>query len=176
MKRTETPAPKKARKKKALNIPLALGLEARDILTGIEGILIIHSQLLFMGDRWDIQPVATNEKEPESISIDANQIEVLSKVLVMKPIPIAVKSKAGLGDFCKDVVSGYEGTITTIAVYINGCVRVLLKPKFIKGNKFDSGVWVDIDQTKVLKAVKPIAPKKEKTYGDPRNPKDTNIY
>lgn len=58
-----------------------------------------------------------------------------------------------VGDLVKDQVSGIEGVLTGRAIWLNGCVQFLLRPKAGKGdNKFPDGIWMDGHQLKVLKA------------------------
>jgi hypothetical protein len=64
------------------------------------------------------------------------------------------KDKVELGDEAEDIVSGFKGTVVTIAYYFGGCVQASLTPKMNdKGEK----------QDKVIKkaAVKPIPREKE---------------
>ena len=57
-----------------------------------------------------------------------------------------------LGDKAKDRISGYEGIVTAMAKYLNGCTRVLLEPtKLDKEGKIIKELWLDDVQVKVIK-------------------------
>jgi len=56
------------------------------------------------------------------------------------------KKEIALGNYVKDLITGYEGTLTGRAVYLNGCVRVGIQAEIDKDGKVPDGYWVDEQQ------------------------------
>ena len=71
------------------------------------------------------------------------------------------------GDKVVDTVSGLEGTITCVAVYMNGCIRYNVQPGLDSEGHFQEAEVVDEQQ---LKLIKPEKLKKEKRNGGDRPP------
>lgn len=57
-----------------------------------------------------------------------------------------------LGDRVKDKVSGLQGIVTGRAMWLNGCVQFLMRPKALPDNKFPEGVWLDGVQLTIVQA------------------------
>ena len=74
-----------------------------------------------------------------------------------------------LGMKVRDTVSGFEGIVTAITEWLNGCVRVSVQPRVDKDGKMPDNVTFDVEQlveidVKICK--KKIDVKLEKTGGD----------
>lgn len=53
-----------------------------------------------------------------------------------------------LGTRMKDIVTGYEGMVDSVAFDAYGCVQASLRPSTIKGGKVPEGYWFDIKRLK----------------------------
>lgn len=64
-----------------------------------------------------------------------------------------------LGRQGKDIITGFEGTITGIAEYLTGCLQYLLNPGKVndKGAVVE-GVWFDAVRVKVIGAPMQLEP------------------
>jgi len=61
-----------------------------------------------------------------------------------------VEKKFELGQKVRDRISGFEGIITCIAEYYNGCVRYIIQPKIEKNGKFCDSETIDQEQLELL--------------------------
>lgn len=59
------------------------------------------------------------------------------------------------GKLCKDQVSGFEGTAVGYAVYITGCVQVVLAPRVDKDGKLGDSIWFDLSRVELC-GFKPV--------------------
>lgn len=57
--------------------------------------------------------------------------------------------KVQLGQECKDVVTGFKGTVVAITEWLNGCRRVTLQPKIGKDGKIPDNHTFDEPQLEV---------------------------
>ncbi len=57
---------------------------------------------------------------------------------------------AELGDLVKHKLSSFEGTVTGRAVYLYGCVQVLVNPGEVKDGKPVDSTWFDEDSMDVV--------------------------
>ncbi len=62
-----------------------------------------------------------------------------------------------LGDQIKDGVTGFEGIVTAISEYLNGCRRVCVTPP-AEGGKYQDERWIDEPQLTVLKRAAYLPP------------------
>jgi hypothetical protein len=56
-----------------------------------------------------------------------------------------------LGDKVKDKITGYEGIITGITNWINGCTTCCVKSQDLKDGLPKEGQWLDEPQLKLVK-------------------------
>ena len=73
-----------------------------------------------------------------------------------------------LGDTAKDIVTGYEGVVTSHARYLTGCDQYAIQPT-AKGGTWSEGKWFDVNRLKVVKkgSVKIAKSKDPKQNGGP---------
>ena len=73
-----------------------------------------------------------------------------------------------LGDTAKDIVTGYEGVVTSHAQYLTGCDQYAIQP-VAKGGTWSEGKWFDGNRLKVVKkgAVKIAKSEDPKQNGGP---------
>jgi hypothetical protein len=58
-----------------------------------------------------------------------------------------------LGDKVRDRINGFEGIVTGRAVYLYGCVQVLVAPtKLAEDGKCPDSVWFDEDRVEAMAA------------------------
>ena len=57
-----------------------------------------------------------------------------------------------LGSKVIDSITGFEGIATGRAVYLTGCVSVLVKPKIGEDGKMPEGEWLDEGQLEAVEA------------------------
>lgn len=62
------------------------------------------------------------------------------------------KVQIPLGSKVKDVVTGFEGTVTARVKYMNGCIQYCVEPKVDKEGKKLKHEYVDFNQLKVIKS------------------------
>jgi hypothetical protein len=75
-----------------------------------------------------------------------------------------LKTKFKNGDKVRDEVSGLEGTITCVAVYMNGCIRYNVQPGLDEEGHYQDGEAIDEQQLILIKPKK--AKKTERPGGD----------
>ena len=57
--------------------------------------------------------------------------------------------KPELGDIACDLISGFEGIVTSTTQWLNGCERVLIQPQQLHDGKIIEPQWFDVQQVKV---------------------------
>ena len=67
--------------------------------------------------------------------------------------------KIKLGDRVRCKIDGFEGVVTSIVEYINGCFQCGVRPGIDKDGKRIDAEYIDIDQ---LEVIKPEAKKVDK--------------
>lgn len=107
-----------------LPIDVAIGLEARDLVTGLTGIVIAEVFPLHGMRRWSISPPGDGKTYPDPYDFDAAQVEVVGWGMWHK---VKSNAQADFPDFkhgtlVKDKHSPFIGTIITITRTINGCL------------------------------------------------------
>ena len=76
-------------------------------------------------------------------------------------------ARINLGDKAKDIVTGFEGTVTGHAKYLTGCDQYVLTPPAIDGKLNDAG-WFDENRIEVLeKKTVNLKPTKKNKVGGP---------
>jgi hypothetical protein len=70
-----------------------------------------------------------------------------------------------LGDKVVDTVSGFSGIAVGVAVFLNGCARIMVQPKVDKEGKYPDAVWFDEPQLQVTKKEKVPVADERKTGG-----------
>ncbi len=56
------------------------------------------------------------------------------------------------GDRVKDLVTGFEGIVTSYSTCLTGCDRIYLAPPVDKDGKNRDGYWTDAHAVKLIKA------------------------
>lgn len=79
--------------------------------------------------------------------------------------------KVKLGDYVRDKVSGFEGTIVSQHDYLNGCTRYNVQPKTDKEGKLPTFECFDEPQLEVVK--EEVAKRSLNETGGPSKYEDT---
>lgn len=69
------------------------------------------------------------------------------------------------GQKVKDTVTGFEGTVTCVAMYMNGCIRYSIQPGLDGAGNYQESQVIDEGQLKLIKKSKEKE-KKESPGGD----------
>lgn len=75
-----------------------------------------------------------------------------------------------LGQFAKDIITGFHGTVVAKASYLTGCDQYALQPDAIS-NDFKESRWFDVSRIEVTNTTKPTLNKDEKNGCDIAPPK-----
>jgi hypothetical protein len=60
-----------------------------------------------------------------------------------------------LGDYVKDTITDFEGTVISRHEYLNGCVRLSLQPRELREGKLVEALTFDVEQLVLVKAAEP---------------------
>jgi len=77
------------------------------------------------------------------------------------------KAKFVNGDKVKDNITGFSGTVTAVAIYLNGCIRYQVQPELDEHGHYQESQMIDEEQ---LEIIKPAKKKKVKPTGGDREP------
>lgn len=143
---------------------IELGDKVKDVVTGIEGIVVVVHDYLYGVSRIGIQPEGSCEGKPhETINADIFQAEVIKKKAVDRKGTTA-KKVINLGSEAKCSITGFSGVCTGRAEWLYACTKVLIQPRRIlekTGLPVDSQ-WFDEGQIELVKQEKE---KPQKTGG-----------
>jgi hypothetical protein len=149
-------------KSKALNIEI--GDKAKDIVTGIEGIVVVRHDHLYGIARIAIQPEGSFEGKPhEPVHLDILQAKIVKKKAVDRQGGVA-KKVINLGSEARCRITGFEGVCVGRAEWLYSCTKVLIQPRKLlekTGLPVDSQ-WFDEGQIELIKQEKE---KPQKTGG-----------
>ncbi|MEN3238639.1 hypothetical protein PUR29_34935 [Methylobacterium ajmalii] len=123
--------------------PLQIGVRARDITTGLTGLLTMRALTLDGVIQYTIQPMGDGEKIPEGWTIDEHSLEVVDAGIIAKVTPEATNVSVRLGQEVTDKISGVVGITTRRITYINGCVQFAVQPKVDKDGKMPEAIYLD---------------------------------
>lgn len=62
-----------------------------------------------------------------------------------------VKYRVALGDKVRDTISGFTGVCSCLAIYLNGCRKVLIDGTALNAEGRPLSSWFDEDQVEILK-------------------------
>jgi len=135
-----------------------IGDEAKDVVTGIKGIVVVRHDYLYGIPRIGIQPPGSFEgKAHEVIHIDILQASLVKKNAVDRK-GTSKKDTIPLGSKCKCKVTGYDGICTGKAEWLYACTKVMIQPQKtnpktlmpLESNWFDEpGVELIVEKTTV---------------------------
>lgn len=129
---------------------IELGYLVRDVLTGVVGVADHRAVYLNAATRYCIQPrVLADGTLRESIAVDEHQVEYVEPMEQILKAANEPPVRISLGQECYDPIKKVGGTCTGRAVYLNGCARVLIEPRFWFGFKRDAWWEYELNVTPV---------------------------
>lgn len=107
---------------------VVMGSEARDKISGLEG--IINADLLTLNGvfQWALQPRGDGKDIPEGWNVDPVQLEWIGEGLEAS-VPEPDHCEVELGDEAEDIVTGFRGIATQRSIQLNGCVLFKIEGK-----------------------------------------------
>jgi len=140
-----------------------IGDLARDMVTKIEGVVVIRHDYLYGVSRVGIQPQGSFEgKAHETIHVDILQAELVQEKAVSRKGTIAKEERIALGSKAKCRITGFEGICTGRAEWLYACTKVMLQPQKlqektgqpIEPHWFDEGQvgLIDIPQKDIVES------------------------
>jgi len=158
-----------------------LGDRVTEQVTGMTGILNAITTWYSGQVRVGILPEKKLGKDglaPQDQMFDNTHIKVI-KAGVHKPVAVPQEAldHARLGDMVSDLITGFEGIITSETVWLNGCRRLGVRPsKFDRDGKPLPAEYFDWCEVKLIKrnalpvvpaTVEPTKPLRQKPPGGP---------
>jgi hypothetical protein len=125
-----------ARKAPPKGVPMTsegrLGVMARDVVTGLEGIVACKTEMLNGNVQLGIQPKGKGDKIEEAHFIDWHTLEVIGEGIADKVPPIDRSPTIKLGQRVFDRVSGMTGIAVERTTFLNGCVYFAVQGPYRK--------------------------------------------
>jgi hypothetical protein len=147
---------------KKKNPELKLGMKAKDIVTGYEGIVISICAYISGCDRVSLQAPMQDGKIPEGHTFDVTQLQITDtkRILEVTPEP----AKIELGQKVKEPMSGLTGVAYGRCVYLNGCARIAVVQEVNRNNDMKME-WLDEEILEVTHKKKVVEEKQHRTGG-----------
>ena len=149
---------------------VGLGSRVRDLVSGFEGIVEHLSFYANQGTLAAVQPNTLN-KDGERIAgemFDITQLEIITLTPPFK-IPEPPEQRFEFGDKVKCKFTGYAGTVTGRAIYINGCSRAYVQPPYNSAaqSKTAEGKFIAEGSLEAVEKAKPADVPTKTTRGGP---------
>lgn len=112
---------------------IKLGDIAKDTITGFQGVVTARTTWLSNVDRLTINPQTVKDGKPvESRGFDETQCERVGKGNV-EVIPVErSRDRVAPGDTVRHQLSGLEGVVTAVTVWLEGCCIIQVQPRELK--------------------------------------------
>lgn len=118
---------------------VGLGYRVRDVISGYQGIV---EHMSFYANQGTMAAVQADTMDRDGKRIEAEGFDVTQlKVIDTEPpfkIPPPPEQLFQFGDKVKCKFTGYSGTVTGRAIYINGCSRVYVQPPYDSASQHKS--------------------------------------
>lgn len=140
----------------AIKLPLQLGVQVRDLVSGLTGIANAKIEMLNGNVQWNVMPKGDGAELKIGNCIDWHMLEVIGEG-VSKKVPVPAPSNILLGSTVVDQVTKFKGTITERTTFINGCVyyhvagRASFLGRLLGGLSYPEGILLEHKRLKVLK-------------------------
>lgn len=147
---------------------IKLGQEVRDVVCGLQGIVTGIAVALHGNTRVSIQPPMLDGKVSEPEWVDDVGVEVVDAIAQTgRAVTIVHDSAALLGKKVRDLVTGFEGTVISAAMYLNGCLRHEVEPTFRPDIDADLNVSRMFDAGRLMEVggAAPVAVQQTRTGG-----------
>lgn len=133
-------------KKSKPSIDLAMGLEVRDLMSGVKGYISQKVELLSGSVQYAIQPVdKKGEALMDSFLVDWQLIEVLGPGLSERITSEIMKTDIKLGNEVKDIITGDLGIAAEKVIFTNGCISFFIVWNKPEGKKKENAI-IDLGQ------------------------------
>lgn len=110
------------------------GQQVKCELTGIEGLVTSIAVEENGNIRIGIQPKSSDNKMLDPFFSDETSVVVLGEGISAKALSLQ-ETHIRLGYQVRDRISGYNGTVTNLIWYINGCVHALVTSPYLERAK-----------------------------------------
>jgi hypothetical protein len=100
---------------------IKLGMMAKDIATGLTGVVTRRVDQLSGNTQFVLQPAGDGKTAPDGHQIDHQQLEKVDNGYMDRVIEVTEPTKLRLGQKLRDMVSGHEGIATSKHTFMNGC-------------------------------------------------------
>lgn len=128
---------------------IKLGSTVRDKVSGFQGTAESRFEYLSGTVQYGVQAkVKEDGTLPDLMAFDVQRLEVLDEGITFEEVADA--KEIPLGHKARDIVTGYEGTVTTRVDMINGCVQYGLKRPVGPDGKMPEAAFIDSQQLEEL--------------------------
>jgi hypothetical protein len=153
-----------------------LGYKVKDLISGFEGIV---EHLAFYANQGTMAAVQSSVLDKDGKRIEGEGFDITQlEVLDTKPpfvIPEPPEQLFQFGDKVKCKFTDYAGTVTGRAIYINGCSRLYVQPRYNSGAQMKSaeGKFIPEGSLELVESAKPKDVPAKTTRGGP-SPADSS--
>lgn len=105
-----------------------LGHRAKDVVSGLIGIVVHIAEPMTGMRQFAIQPEGDGSTIPDAYGVDENMLDFVDDGVAGRSI-LPTEFKYDFGQEVRDITCGQVGTITNKVKYLNGCVRYGVIPK-----------------------------------------------
>lgn len=129
-----------------------LGRNGHDRVTRFEGAVTSVTFDLYGCIQVSVQPrVDKDGKLPDGRWLDVHRLEPdATRAMLVPDFSSNAPAIAILGRWGRDRVSGFEGTVSSIAYHLSGKVEVALSPRVDKEGKVPEGRWLDAARVELI--------------------------
>lgn len=123
---------------------IKLGFVAKDMVTGLRGVIICKAEHYGSANRWSLQLLSQGEGEkdyPNCYDIDEVQLKLDPEIQLcplVEPVAPADYNPTKFGEEAEDTVTGFKGIVTAKFTFLNGCVHYRLEAKPTKEKPAES--------------------------------------
>jgi hypothetical protein len=133
------------------SMPGKLGKKVKDLVTGFQGIATAHTEYLDQASQYIVDcPVNPKTGNYQQVEVDENQLKVVGdgEVVPVKPEPWPedMINEATV----RDTHSGAEGIIIGRMTFLNGCRRLLCRPKTKDKTKLPDAFGLSVKSALVI--------------------------
>jgi hypothetical protein len=117
-----------------------LGHKAKDIITGLEGVITAQAEFQFALARYELTPTKPNKDGTfvKPVWLDEPRLKVVNTFMMPTQSVPTVK----FGVDVEDKISGFKGIVTGRYTFLNGCIRIEVTPRTLKdGSPVDPEVF-----------------------------------
>jgi len=112
---------------------IRLGVEAKDLSSGLIGFLIYQNWDIAGNIRFGLQPQSLDGKvSPDPVEVDFHMLEYVGAGVSARVTPPPATPKFPLGSRAREIPSGIEGVLIRMTLHLNGCIYYTLAAKATK--------------------------------------------